>query len=76
MGTGPCGELRYPAYQEKGGKWSYFGARRSPPPHPALVCPSASACMPSSCSESPQMCWRLCGCMPDALMLLALGAGR
>ena len=25
VGTGPCGELRYPAYQEKGGKWSYFG---------------------------------------------------
>ncbi|KAK9841794.1 hypothetical protein WJX81_003713 [Elliptochloris bilobata] len=25
MGLGPCGELRYPAYQEAGGKWSYFG---------------------------------------------------
>eukprot|EP00898_Chlorokybus_atmophyticus_P005643 jgi/Chlat1/607/Chrsp103S00957 len=25
MGTGPCGELRFPAYQEKGAKWSYFG---------------------------------------------------
>jgi hypothetical protein len=25
LGTGPCGELRYPAYQEKDGKWSYFG---------------------------------------------------
>ncbi len=27
LGTGPCGELRYPAYQEKGNKWSYFGER-------------------------------------------------
>lgn len=26
LGTGPCGELRYPSYQEKDGKWSYFGA--------------------------------------------------
>ena len=25
IGTGPCGELRYPAYQEKGDKWSYMG---------------------------------------------------
>ena len=25
LGTGPCGELRYPSYQEKDGKWSYFG---------------------------------------------------
>ncbi|EIE26308.1 glycoside hydrolase, partial [Coccomyxa subellipsoidea C-169] len=25
VGTGPCGELRYPSYQEKDGKWSYFG---------------------------------------------------
>ena len=30
VGTGPCGELRYPAYQEKGGKWSYFGAQHPP----------------------------------------------
>ncbi len=27
LGTGPCGELRYPSYQEKDGKWSYFGAQ-------------------------------------------------
>ncbi len=25
VGLGPCGELRYPAYQESGNKWSYFG---------------------------------------------------
>ena len=30
VGTGPCGELRYPAYQEKGGKWSYFGGQPWP----------------------------------------------
>ena len=30
VGTGPCGELRYPAYQEKGGKWSYFGGQPRP----------------------------------------------
>ena len=27
VGTGPCGELRYPAYQEKGQKWSYMGEK-------------------------------------------------
>lgn len=25
LGLGPCGELRYPAYQEDAKKWSYFG---------------------------------------------------
>eukprot|EP00877_Chromochloris_zofingiensis_P005308 jgi/Chrzof1/14779/Cz09g15250.t1 len=25
VGLGPCGELRYPAYQEADSKWSYFG---------------------------------------------------
>lgn len=25
VGMGPCGELRYPAYQEKDQKWSFFG---------------------------------------------------
>jgi len=25
LGLGPCGELRYPAYQEAPDKWSYMG---------------------------------------------------
>ena len=37
VGTGPCGELRYPAYQEKGGKWSYFGDAFAVQPGCALI---------------------------------------
>ena len=39
VGTGPCGELRYPAYQEKGGKWSYFGAQQPSAALHAMVSP-------------------------------------
>lgn len=31
VGTGPCGELRYPAYQEKDSKWSYMGTEYGVP---------------------------------------------
>ena len=45
LGLGPCGELRYPAYQEAPDKWSYMGrgdmsvqtgapSRPVLPPHP------------------------------------------
>ena len=27
LGLGPCGELRYPAYQEAPDKWSFMGQR-------------------------------------------------
>ena len=45
VGTGPCGELRYPAYQEKGGKWSYFGE--------AL----RACCSLSTDASELQVCW-------------------